>query len=89
MFQLEAGGMKRFMKTLKPDTLEDLIAGVSLYRPGPMKFIDSFCARKHGQEPIIYDCRQEEKILKVTYGIPVYQEQVRQSCLNGCSTARR
>lgn len=78
VFQLEAGGMKRFMKTLRPDTLEDLIAGVSLYRPGPMKFIDSFCARKHGQEAIVYDCPQEEKILKVTYGIPVYQEQVMQ-----------
>lgn len=78
VFQLEAGGMKRFMKTLKPDSLEDLIAGVSLYRPGPMKFIDSFCARKHGEEPIVYDCAQEEKILKVTYGIPVYQEQVMQ-----------
>lgn len=78
VFQLEAGGMKRFMKTLKPDTLEDLIAGVSLYRPGPMKFIDSFCARKHGQEPISYDCEQEKQILKVTYGIPVYQEQVMQ-----------
>ncbi len=78
VFQLEAGGMKRFMKTLKPDCLEDLIAGVSLYRPGPMKFIDSFCARKHGQEKIVYDCPQEEKILKVTYGIPVYQEQVMQ-----------
>ncbi len=78
VFQLEAGGMKRFMKQLRPDTLEDLIAGVSLYRPGPMKFIDSFCARKHGQEAIDYDCPQEEKILKVTYGIPVYQEQVMQ-----------
>ena len=78
VFQLEAGGMKRFMKTLKPDCLEDLIAGVSLYRPGPMKFIDSFCNRKHGLEPISYDCPQEEKILKVTYGIPVYQEQVMQ-----------
>lgn len=78
VFQLEAGGMKRFMKTLKPDCLEDLIAGVSLYRPGPMKFIDSFCNRKHGIEPITYDCPQEEKILKVTYGIPVYQEQVMQ-----------
>ncbi|MBD5584222.1 MAG: DNA polymerase III subunit alpha [Clostridia bacterium] len=78
VFQLEAGGMKRFMKTLKPDTLEDLIAGVSLYRPGPMKFIDSFCARKHGQEPITYDCDHERKILQVTYGIPVYQEQVMQ-----------
>ncbi|MDE7452989.1 MAG: DNA polymerase III subunit alpha, partial [Clostridia bacterium] len=78
VFQLEAGGMKRFMKNLKPDCLEDLIAGVSLYRPGPMKFIDSFCKRKHGQEAISYDCPQEEKILKVTYGIPVYQEQVMQ-----------
>lgn len=78
VFQLEAGGMKRFMRTLKPDCLEDLIAGVSLYRPGPMKFIDSFCNRKHGIEPINYDCPQEEKILNVTYGIPVYQEQVMQ-----------
>lgn len=78
VFQLEAGGMKRFMKNLKPDCLEDLIAGVSLYRPGPMKFIDSFCRRKHGEEEISYDCPQEEKILKVTYGIPVYQEQVMQ-----------
>ncbi len=78
VFQLEAGGMKRFMKTLKPDCLEDLIAGVSLYRPGPMKFIDSFCNRKHGVEQISYDCEAEEQILKVTYGIPVYQEQVMQ-----------
>lgn len=78
VFQLEAGGMKRFMKNLRPDCLEDLIAGVSLYRPGPMQFIDSFCRRKHGQEEIRYDCPQEEKILKVTYGIPVYQEQVMQ-----------
>lgn len=78
VFQLEAGGMKRFMKQLKPDTLEDLIAGVSLYRPGPMRFIDSFCNRKHGVEEITYDCPEEEKILKVTYGIPVYQEQVMQ-----------
>lgn len=78
VFQLEAGGMKRFMKQLKPDRLEDLIAGVSLYRPGPMKFIDSFCNRKHGEEQITYDCEAEEQILKVTYGIPVYQEQVMQ-----------
>ena len=78
VFQLEAGGMKRFMKQLKPDCLEDLIAGVSLYRPGPMKFIDSFCNRKHGVENITYDCTAEEQILKVTYGIPVYQEQVMQ-----------
>ncbi|MGN1060126.1 MAG: DNA polymerase III subunit alpha, partial [Candidatus Coproplasma sp.] len=78
VFQLEAGGMKRFMKQLRPDCLEDLIAGVSLYRPGPMQFIDSFCRRKHGEEPITYDCPQEEKILKVTYGVPVYQEQVMQ-----------
>jgi DNA polymerase-3 subunit alpha len=78
VFQLEAGGMKKFMKNLKPDCLEDLIAGVSLYRPGPMRFIDSFCDRKHGIEEITYDCPEEEKILKVTYGIPVYQEQVMQ-----------
>ncbi len=78
VFQLEAGGMKRFMKQLRPDCLEDLIAGVSLYRPGPMRFIDSFCKRKHGEEAIVYDCPQEERILKVTYGIPVYQEQVMQ-----------
>lgn len=78
VFQLEAGGMKRFMKQLRPDCLEDLIAGVSLYRPGPMKFIDSFCNRKHGSEKITYDCAAEEGILKVTYGIPVYQEQVMQ-----------
>ena len=78
VFQLEAGGMKRFMKQLKPDNLEDLIAGVSLYRPGPMQFIDSFCRRKHGEESITYDCPEEEKILKVTYGVPVYQEQVMQ-----------
>lgn len=78
VFQLEAGGMKRFMKQLRPDCLEDLIAGVSLYRPGPMQFIDSFCRRKHGEEPITYDCPEEEKILKVTYGVPVYQEQVMQ-----------
>ncbi len=78
VFQLEAGGMKRFMKNLRPDSLEDLIAGVSLYRPGPMQFIDSFCRRKHGQEKIQFDCPQEEKILQVTYGIPVYQEQVMQ-----------
>ena len=78
VFQLEAGGMKKFMRQLKPDCLEDLIAGVALYRPGPMRFIDSFCNRKHGLEPIEYDCPEEERILKVTYGIPVYQEQVMQ-----------
>ncbi|MCD8294182.1 MAG: DNA polymerase III subunit alpha [Clostridia bacterium] len=78
VFQLEAGGMKRFMKSLHPDNLEDLIAGVAMYRPGPMQFIDSFCNRKFGKEPIIYDTPREEKILKVTYGLPVYQEQVMQ-----------
>ena len=78
VFQLEAGGMKKFMRQLRPDCLEDLIAGVSLYRPGPMRFIDDFCNRKHGLAPITYDTPEEEKILKVTYGIPVYQEQVMQ-----------
>ncbi|MCD8306670.1 MAG: DNA polymerase III subunit alpha [Clostridia bacterium] len=78
VFQLEAGGMKRFMKSLHPDNLEDLIAGVAMYRPGPMQFIDSFCNRKFGKEPIVYDTPQEEKFLRVTYGLPVYQEQVMQ-----------
>ncbi len=70
--------MKRFMKSLHPDNLEDLIAGVAMYRPGPMQFIDSFCNRKFGKEPIVYDTPREEKFLRVTYGLPVYQEQVMQ-----------
>ncbi len=78
VFQLEAGGMKTFMRQLKPDGLEDLIAGVAIYRPGPMQNMNRFCNRKHGLEPISYECPQEEEILKVTYGIPVYQEQVMQ-----------
>lgn len=76
VFQLEKGGMKNFMKQLKPSRLEDLIAGVALYRPGPMQFINSFCKRKHGYEDIKYDCPEEESILNITFGIPVYQEQV-------------
>lgn len=76
VFQLEAGGMRSFMKQLKPDRLEDLIAGVALYRPGPMQFINRFCRRKHGYESITYECPEEESILNVTFGFPVYQEQV-------------
>ena len=78
VFQLESGGMKRFMKKLKPDNLEDIIAGISLYRPGPMKYIDSYVENKHNPTKIKYDHECLESILKATYGIIVYQEQVMQ-----------
>ena len=76
VFQLESGGMKNFMKELKPQNLEDIIAGISLYRPGPMDYIPDFIDRKHGRKPIEYDIPIMEKYLKDTYGITVYQEQV-------------
>ncbi len=76
VFQLESGGMKRFMKKLKPDTLEDIIAGISLYRPGPMKYIDSYVDNKHNPSKIVYDHDCLKPILQATYGIIVYQEQV-------------
>ena len=76
VFQLESGGMKRFMKKLKPDNLEDIIAGISLYRPGPMKYIDSYVENKHNPNKIKYDHECLIPILKATYGIIVYQEQV-------------
>ena len=76
VFQLESGGMKRFMKKLKPDNLEDIIAGISLYRPGPMKYIDSYVENKHNPDKIKYDHECLIPILKATYGIIVYQEQV-------------
>ena len=76
VFQLESGGMKRFMKKLKPDTLEDIIAGISLYRPGPMKYIDSYVENKHNPSKIVYDHECLKPILQATYGIIVYQEQV-------------
>lgn len=78
VFQLESGGMKSFMKKLKPDNLEDIIAGISLYRPGPMKFIDKYVENKHNPSGIVYDHECLRPILEATYGIIVYQEQVMQ-----------
>ena len=78
VFQFESAGMQRLLKDAKPDRFEDLIALVSLYRPGPMELIPSFCARKHGRETIAYPDPRVEPILKETYGIMVYQEQVMQ-----------
>ncbi len=78
IFQLESAGMKAFMKNLKPQSLEDIIAGVALYRPGPMDFIPTYIARKNGKEPITYATPELEPILKTTYGCIVYQEQVMQ-----------
>ncbi len=78
IFQLESAGMKNFMKELKPRNIEDLIAGISLYRPGPMDFIPQYIEGKNNQSNIVYDCPQLEPILKPTYGCIVYQEQVMQ-----------
>ncbi|MDO4295517.1 MAG: DNA polymerase III subunit alpha [bacterium] len=78
VFQLESGGMKSFMKELKPESLEDIIAGISLYRPGPMDFIPKYLAGKNDQGAIGYDTPLLEPILKPTYGCIVYQEQVMQ-----------
>lgn len=78
VFQLESAGMKNFMKELKPQNLEDIIAGISLYRPGPMDFIPQYIKGKNDKESITYDCPQLEPILKSTYGCIVYQEQVMQ-----------
>lgn len=78
VFQLESGGMKSFMKDLKPKSLEDIIAGISLYRPGPMDFIPQYIRGKNHPETITYDCPQLEPILSPTYGCIVYQEQVMQ-----------
>ena len=78
VFQLESGGMKTFMKELKPESLEEIIAGISLYRPGPMDFIPRYVKGKVDKDSIRYDCPQLEKILKPTYGCIVYQEQVMQ-----------
>lgn len=78
VFQLESAGMKSFMKELKPQSLEDIIAGISLYRPGPMDFIPKYIKGKNHPELITYDCPQLEPILAPTYGCIVYQEQVMQ-----------
>lgn len=78
IFQLESAGMKNFMKELKPRNLEDIIAGISLYRPGPMDFIPKYIKGKNETESILYECPQLEPILSPTYGCIVYQEQVMQ-----------
>lgn len=78
VFQLESAGMKNFMKELKPQNLEDVIAGISLYRPGPMDFIPAYIRGKNHPDQITYDCPQLEPILSPTYGCIVYQEQVMQ-----------
>ena len=78
VFQLESEGMKNFMKELKPTCIEDVIAGISLYRPGPMDFIPKYIQGKNNVDSIVYDCPQLEPILAPTYGCIVYQEQVMQ-----------
>ncbi len=78
IFQLESAGMKSFMKELKPKSLEDVIAGISLYRPGPMDFIPQYIKGKDHPETITYDCEELKPILEPTYGCIVYQEQVMQ-----------
>lgn len=78
VFQLEQGGMKRFMKDLQPNCLEDLIAGISLYRPGPMDFIPTYIRNKNHPDQIVYDTPLLEPILKNSYGVIIYQEQVMQ-----------
>ena len=78
IFQLESAGMKNFMKELKPQSLEDVIAGISLYRPGPMDFIPKYIKGKNKPESITYVCKELEPILEPTYGCIVYQEQVMQ-----------
>ena len=78
VFQLESGGMKSFMKELKPKSLEDIIAGISLYRPGPMDFIPKYIRGKDNADAVTYSCPQLEPILEPTYGCIVYQEQVMQ-----------
>ena len=78
VFQLESGGMKNFMKELKPENLEDVIAGISLYRPGPMDFIPKYIKGKNSEGSIVYSCPQLKPILAPTYGCIVYQEQVMQ-----------
>lgn len=78
IFQLESAGMKSFMKELKPESLEDVIAGISLYRPGPMDFIPKYIKGKNNKNSVTYDCKELEPILEPTHGCIVYQEQVMQ-----------
>ncbi|MBT5858325.1 MAG: DNA polymerase III subunit alpha, partial [Flavobacteriales bacterium] len=76
IFQFSSDGMRKYLKMLKPDKFEDLIAMNALYRPGPMQYIPEFVARKHGKSEVVYDLPEMEEFLKDTYGITVYQEQV-------------
>ncbi|MDH4359088.1 MAG: DNA polymerase III subunit alpha [Candidatus Berkelbacteria bacterium] len=78
VFQLESSGMKRYVKELKPNSVDDVAVMVALYRPGPIQFIDSFIARKNEKEAVVFPHPKTETALEVTYGIPVYQEQVMQ-----------
>lgn len=78
VFQLESAGMKRYIKELEPNCIDDIIVMVSLYRPGPIQFIPNYIKRKHGKEKITYEHPLMEKSLKNTYGVIVYQEQVMQ-----------
>lgn len=75
-FQFESAGMRKYLIELKPDRFEDLIAMNALYRPGPMEYIPNYIDRRHGREEIVYDLPEMEEVLKETYGITVYQEQV-------------
>ena len=78
VFQLEGSGMRSFLTSLKPETFEDIIAAISLYRPGPMDFIPRYIQGKQNPDKITYACKELEPILSVTYGCIVYQEQVMQ-----------
>lgn len=78
VFQLESAGMTQFMKELKPKSMEDIIAGISLYRPGPMDYIPQYIQGKNNQDSVVYACPQLKPILEATYGCIVYQEQVMQ-----------
>ena len=78
VFQLESGGMRNFMKELKPQNFEDIIAGISLFRPGPMEFIPQYVKGKNSKAAVSYTCPELEPILAPTYGCIVYQEQVMQ-----------
>ncbi len=84
VFQFESAGMKRYLKELRPTVFDDLIAMVSLYRPGPMQFIDTFIKRKHGEEQVVYFHEKTEAALENTYGVLVYQEQVMQIAKDMC-----
>jgi len=76
MFQLESAGMRRYIRELKPDRVEDVMAMVALFRPGPMDYIPTYIRRKHGEEPVTYAHPTLEPVLKQTYGVMVYQEDV-------------